>query len=535
MNVFLEHPLIKKDAVEQREYQIDLARLALRSNTLVVLPTGMGKTVVALIVMANVLQKRKGKVLLLAPTKPLVDQHATFFRDMFVGKSVTVLTGEVDPEEREALWIQNDVIVSTPQVVANDLKNERVSLKDVQLIVFDEAHRAIGSYAYVAVAQQYKEYGRLVLGMTASPGGSKAKIKEVCESLGIVDIEVRTEFDPDVAPYVQDVQMQHIEVDVPVDLRKIIAILSSLYETYIKELTNLGMLDRGRPVNMRYLLDLQTNLQARLRSGEKNKNIYRALSLQAMAVKMEHALGLAETQGTSALNAYFERLVLEANSDEGSKASKVVVSSEQFKDVLELMKTIRSEHPKLSKVMSIVSQQVNDKPNSRVLVFTHYRDTCDLMANKLATIPGVKVAKLVGQADRVGEKGLSQKGQVGVLDKFRNGEYNVVVATSVGEEGLDVAQTDLVVFYEPVASEIRSIQRRGRTGRKRAGRVVILITKDTRDQAYYYASIKKESAMRKRLQALSEELKEERAGPKDEGPYSEKKPMKPGQASLSDF
>ena len=124
---------------------------------------------------------------------------------------------------------------------------------------------------------------------------------------------------------------------------------------------------------------------------------------------------------------------------------------------------------------------------------------------------------------------------MGVLDKFRNGDYNVVVATSVGEEGLDVAQTDLVVFYEPVASEIRSIQRRGRTGRKRAGRVVILITKDTRDQAYYYASIKKESAMRKRLKALSEELKQDKAGSKEEGPYPEKKPMKPGQASLSDF
>lgn len=535
MNVFWEHPLIKRNAVELREYQVDLARLALRSNTLVVLPTGMGKTVIALMVLANVLEKRKGKVLFLAPTKPLVEQHASFLEQMVVGRSVTVMTGEVDPEEREALWIQNDIIVSTPQVVANDLKHERVSLKDVQLIIFDEAHRAIGSYAYVAVAQQYKDYCRLVLGMTASPGGSTAKIREVCEGLGIVDIEVRTELDPDVAPYVQDVQMQHIEVDVPVDLRKIIAILSSLYETYIKELTNLGVLERGRPVNMRYLLDVQSNLQARLRSGEKSKTIYRALSLQAMAVKVEHALGLAETQGTSSLNAYFERMVAEANSEEGSKASRVIVSSEQFKDVLEMMKTIKSEHPKLSKVMSIVSQQVNDKPNSRVLVFTHYRDTCDLMATKLAGIPGVKVAKLVGQADRVGERGLKQKDQVGVLDKFRNGEYNVVVATSVGEEGLDVAQTDLVVFYEPVASEIRSIQRRGRTGRKRAGRVVILITKDTRDQAYFYASIKKESAMRKRLKSLSDDLKQEKAECKDEGPYSEKRPGKPGQASLFDF
>ena len=136
----------------------------------------------------------------------------------------------------------------------------------------------------------------------------------------------------------------------------------------------------------------------------------------------------------------------------------------------------------------------------------------------------------MGQADRVGERGLRQKDQVGVLDKFRNGELQRGRGDlRRREEGLDVAQTDLVVFYEPVASEIRSIQRRGRTGRKRAGRVVILITKDTRDQAYYYASIKKEWAMRKRLKSLSDELKEEKVGCKDHGPYSDKKPMKPGR------
>ena len=225
----------------------------------------------------------------------------------------------------------------------------------------------------------------------------------------------------------------------------------------------------------------------------------------------------------------------EANSDEGSKASKVVVSSEQFKDVLELMKTIKSEHPKLSKVMSIVSQQVNDKPNSRVLVFTHYRDTCDLMANKLATIPGVKVAKLVGQADRVGRTGAEAEGPGGRPGQVPERGLQRGRRHIGGEEGLDVAQTDLVVFYEPVASEIRSIQRRGVPEGRRAGRVVILITKDTRDQAYYYASIKKESAMRKRLKALSDELKEERKECKDAGPYSEKKPLKPGQSSMFDF
>jgi Fanconi anemia group M protein len=165
------------------------------------------------------------------------------------------------------------------------------------------------------------------------------------------------------------------------------------------------------------------------------------------------------------------------------------------------------------------------------LVFTHYRDTCELVANKLSKIEGARVAKLIGQAERGSEKGLKQKEQVSVLEKFRRGEYNVVVATSVGEEGLDVASTDLVVFYEPVPSEIRTIQRRGRTGRRSPGRVVILVTRGTMDEAYLYSSQKKETAMRRRLYRMGEKTEEKKAPEKSE----EKKDQTAGQKSIFDF
>ena len=528
--MFIDHPLIKKDSVEEREYQTSVARSAMERSTLVVLPTGMGKTVVALLVIAETLSRSKGKILLLAPTKPLVEQHSRFLNDFLVGSRVAVMTGNVDPEERELLWKENDVIVSTPQVVANDLKQERVPLDQVQLIVFDEAHRAVGNYAYVAVAEQYKPSGHLVLGMTASPGSQREKVKEVCQNLGIENIEVRTEHDPDVIKYVQDVHIQFIEVDLPPELRRATTVLGSLYEECLRELVAMGMLQDSDRISTKDLLALGNTLQARLKAGERNKRIYRALSVNAMAIKVEHAIGLGETQGASALSAYLDRLQTEAESDQSSKAARAVVETEQFKAVRTMAQSMRTEHPKLSRVMGMVSQQVNEHPNSKVLVFTHYRDTCDLVAGKLSRIDGVKVAKLVGQTDRVGEKGQKQKEQVGVLQRFRDGEFNVLVATSVGEEGLDVASTDLVVFYEPVPSEIRSIQRKGRTGRRSSGKVVIFLTKGTRDQAYHWSSVRKEKEMKRRLLGLKDEL-----NPSSSVEEGTDHPAAKGQKSLLDF
>jgi ERCC4-related helicase len=500
--VFVEHPRIRDEAIEERDYQRNLASTAFKHSTLVVLPTGMGKTVVALIVIAEILEKKGGKILFLAPTKPLVEQHSSFLDNNLVGKNLVTLTGEVSPEEREVLWIENDVIVSTPQVVANDLRQGRVSLREVNLIIFDEAHRGVGSYAYVEVAKEYKPYDRLVLGMTASPGASREKIDQVCRNLGIKKLEIRSENDPDVARYVHDVNIHWIEVDLPKQMMDIREMLDSMYSGYIRELVGMGLMSKNRPPSKKYLLEVSSAVQARLRSGEKRRQLYRALSLVAMAIKVGHAIEMVETQGMTALNAYLERLDQEASSKDGSKASREIARSENFKKVKRIASNARVEHPKLSRIMGIVSNQVLAKPDSRVLVFTHYRDTCDLVTSKLETLEGARVGKLIGQSEHSGDKGLKQKEQVALLERFRSGELNVVVATSVGEEGLDVASTDLVVFYEPVPSEIRTIQRRGRTGRSRAGRVVILIARGTRDEAYYYSSMKKEKAMKKRLSIL---------------------------------
>src|SRR5438128_1463051 len=126
--VFVTHELLRRETVEERAYQVNIARACLERSTLVVLPTGMGKTVIAAMVIAEVLRRRGGRILFLAPTKPLVEQHAASMRKVLVVDRITLFTGEATaPEDRELLWRENKIIVSTPQVIRNDVRAERIS------------------------------------------------------------------------------------------------------------------------------------------------------------------------------------------------------------------------------------------------------------------------------------------------------------------------------------------------------------------------------------------------------------------------
>jgi Fanconi anemia group M protein len=208
------------------------------------------------------------------------------------------------------------------------------------------------------------------------------------------------------------------------------------------------------------------------------------------------------------LKNYFERLKAEANSKHASRATKIIFHDPRIVQAIELTNTASFEHPKLERVVGAVSEQLRSKKDSRIIVFTHYRDTSEIVVETLNKVKDVRAVRFVGQATKDNDIGLSQKEQVEIIKKFKDGEYNALVATAVAEEGLDIPSTDLVVLYEPVPSEIRTIQRRGRTGRKKPGKMVVLITKRTRDEAYYWSSRSKESKMKSTLHLLRSELKD---------------------------
>ena len=245
MATYIKHPLIKKDSIESRLYQQVLAGDVLKKgNTMVVAPTALGKTIVAILVAADRLQKVKNsKVLILSPSKPLAIQHEASFKE-FLTLPCSSITGAVKTDERVKRWEESRIISATPQTVESDLLNGRYDLSSVSLIVFDECHHGVGAYSYVYLASRYVKESNfnLILGLTASPGSDKTKIKEVCENLYIQNIVVKTENDRDVKPYFNPVTIDWVRIKMSEELDKINKSLEKALKIRLKTLKNMGIL-----------------------------------------------------------------------------------------------------------------------------------------------------------------------------------------------------------------------------------------------------------------------------------------------------
>lgn len=512
---YINHPFIAPEAVEKRLYQFSIAMRALDGNTLVVIPTGLGKTAIALIVAASRLYRAGGKVLMLAPTKPLVEQHLRYFEKLLnlpdrTGNTCVLFTGEAAPSIRTAEWEAATVILATPQVVKNDLIAGRYSLKDVSLLIVDEAHRAVGNYAYVFLVERYMETASepLVLAMTASPGGNSEKVSDIVANLHLEHVETRSEEDADVKPYIHEKEIEIIHVNLPDELRSALHDLYELIDDRLSRLRemNLPAPDR-RNLSMKSLQELSAQIQHRI--AERDPAGFVAASIHAECMKLKHAVGLAESQGCLVLKGYLEKLDAEGRASGGSRASKRISEDERFIRLREKASGWVEEcHPKLLTLPVLVEQILTEQPESRVIVFATYRDTVTMIVEMLGQ-RGITAERFVGQATKDRDKGLSQKKQIAALNRFREGEFRVLVATSVGEEGLDIPSTDVVIFYEPVPSEIRSIQRKGRTGRHGTGRIILLVTRGTGDEISRYTSVRKERAMAKQMSGLGKRMKGE--------------------------
>jgi Fanconi anemia group M protein len=499
----VNHPLIPPNKIEERAYQTNIARHALDGNTLVILPTGMGKTAIALRVAAERLAT--GKILVLAPTKPLVEQHFHYFsQNLLLKKSdITMLTGNNPPTKRIEIWETTRLCISTPEVIKNDIIAKRYSLADVSLLIIDECHRTVGNYAYVFIAEYYATTAEhpMILGMTASPGYNQRVATEICDHLAINIIESRVETDLDVRPYIHERKIDYRMVDLPEELWLTLNILNNMIEDRLSMLANFGYRIPHRKVRtMKALNSIMAQIQNRIQ--QHDHAAYTAASTHAELMKLKHGVIMAESQGTIALKSYLYRLKSEGTHDTGSKASKRLCADERFKRLLASADNwTRELHPKADVVVNVVQDQLTLDPNSRVIVFATYRDSVSMLVDHLAEV-GIPAIRFVGQASRNMEKGLSQKEQIEAIHEFREGKCHVLVATSVGEEGLDIPSTDLVVFYEAVPSEVRSIQRKGRTGRNSTGKIIVLITKGTTDETFHWVSNTREKQMQKSIKIL---------------------------------
>ena len=496
--------------LEAREYQIKIANECADKNSLVVIPTGLGKTIIAVLVTRKILKRvpKDSKIIILAPTRPLIDQHRlTFLKFLDIAEEkFAVLTGKIAPEKRVDVFTKNQFLFYTPQTLRNDLVSRRYTLKNTALIIFDEAHHASGDYPYTMIADEYLDHNpdSIILALTASPGSSKKKIVELCENLHIPleNIHIRTRKDEQVKKYVKSMDIYKIGVNLNTMMSDIYNVVKTVLKERLHYLSQLNFIDAKEDnlhkVIRKDLLRLNSELIRIVKGTGEKTGIYSALSINAQGLILFHMLELIEQQGLDVLLDYLEKLNKNAKKKNSSKANRILAADNRIRRIyLELKKTQDFSpdnlvHPKYQVLVKVLLNELHKNSDARVLVFVKLRNSVKNIVNRLKGIEIIKSARFVGQATKSqDDKGLSQKRQIEILKEFKQGIYNVLVSTNVGEEGLDIAECDMVIFYDVVASEIRLIQRKGRTARHREGKVVILYCKDTHDEIYLKIALSK--------------------------------------------
>ena len=540
---YFNDALLKEDTIHFRHYQNNIFRKCKDKNSLVVLPTGLGKTIIGILLIAYSLKKYpESKALILAPTRPLVSQHKNSciqFLDLDHEK-IVALTGRTNPERRIHLFNEAKVIISTPQVIKNDLLTERYHLKYTSLIIFDEAHRTKGKYAYNFISDEYMHTCEdpVILGLTASPGKNYFCIQELCDNLHIENIILKTYEDEDVSEYIYDIDLFLERVDLPIKILELSQVWQDLFKKFLRffikrELINpykkyYSKLDFLRiaqdlTTSLRYEASTEAELEDYLEQlhylnpkiidlvRQKNLNIHSLFSYCSSCISLLHAKDLLETQNISLFSSFLERLSFKAEQDIAS--AKRITNSKHFKFIQSQISQEAGEelnHPKIRKIHSLIREEIEEFHNEKIIIFTQYRDMAEYLKLNLqkAFSNQLKVEKFIGQTSKPDDLGFSQRKQISIIEDFRKGEINILIATSVAEEGLDIPNVDAVIFYEPVPSEIRLIQRRGRTGRYSSGRCYILVTEDTVDVPFYIVANRKEDAMHSVLNSADQlELK----------------------------
>jgi len=499
--------MLSDGEIEARAYQLEAVDEALTSSMMLVLPTAAGKTAVAWMAIGESLNRKGGWALMIAPTVALVQQHLEGILeviDLPDGRKPVSVTGRDPPAKRESIWNSSKLIVATPQVVRNDVERGVLDLSECCLLVLDEVHHCTGSHAMAQVSDLYlaRAESPLILGATASPGSKPDDVREVCSRMGANRIHIRGAEEPMLREYLSELEVAEIKVRVPQRIRDLAEPFTLWQSGIVDRQRRLGRYVMPGAISFSGLSNAMDRSQLAISRGESSA--YQSMSQIATAMRLHHLINCLLSQGTSASREYLDRM--ERDEDGTKKSVLSFLRDPRIRDLREALVAMEESHSKMGAVRRLVRERIRREEGSRVIVFANYRDTVSSLDDALVGLEGVRSVQFVGQSSKGGREGLTPKRQVERLNSFRSGESNVLLATSIGEEGLDIPAADLVIFYEPVSSEIRTIQRRGRTGRRRLGEVVVLIAEDTRDEGSMAAAKRKEKGMQRAVHRVRREL-----------------------------
>ncbi|XP_054142892.1 Fanconi anemia group M protein [Melozone crissalis] len=523
-----------------RPYQERMAGAALLANTLVCLPTGLGKTFVAAVVMYNFYRWfPSGKVLFLAPTKPLVAQQMEACgRVMGIPcRDMAEMTGGTQALGRRELWNTKRVFFLTPQIMVNDLSRGTCPAVEIKCLVIDEAHKALGNHAYCQVVRELSKYTNQfrVLALSATPGSDTKAVQQVISNLLIAQIEVCAEDSPEIQPYSHERQVEKIVVPLGEELVEFQNTYIKVLEAFAGRLIKVGVLSRRDIPNLTKYQIILARDQYRKNPSAQHAGIHQGIIEGdfALCISLYHGYELLLQMGIRSLFIYLWGIM------DGSKGlSRTKSELGRNQDFMELYQQLQDmfsdtavtpesgsagnssaalgkkkefvySHPKLKKLEEIVIEHFRSwkqggsagedrsegsPGDTRVMIFSSFRDSVQEIAEMLARLsPAVRAMTFVGHSSGKSTKGFTQKEQLEVVRRFREGGYNTLVSTCVGEEGLDIGEVDLIVCFDAQRSPVRLVQRMGRTGRRRHGRIVVILAQGREERTYNQSQCNKRS------------------------------------------
>ncbi|KAJ3414463.1 hypothetical protein HDV05_006556 [Chytridiales sp. JEL 0842] len=498
-----------------RDYQVNIVQTALFTNTLVALPTGLGKTFIAAVVMYNYFRWfPEGKMVFMAPTKPLVAQQieACYNITGIPQECTDELTGTSSPELRRLSWLNKRVFFLTPQVLQNDINRGTCLAEKVVLVVIDEAHKALGKHAYCEVIrglQQSSQSSFRVLALTATPGAEVKTVQTVVENLMISKIEIRTEDSMDIKQYTHERVLDVIVVQMSDDIKAIVEIFRKVVGPNLERLFSVKAIYEKDPMKVsRYMLiSARDKFRQTTRDGSVPAHrLHQAEAdfgvCMALCDALQHLIQHGIRYFLHSLEAYIHDC--EAMGAKLSNTRAAILKNPDFRGMMQNLRQMQARpgflsHPKFQKLVECVVGHFVDHEEScknnpdmarstRIMIFSTFRESVLEIVNALSEHqPLVRVMSFVGQSsgkNASNGKGFTQKEQLEVISKFQSGDYNVLVSTCIGEEGLDIGEVDMIVCFDAQNSPIRMLQRMGRTGRKRQGKVVLLLSEGKEEDAH---------------------------------------------------
>ncbi|KAJ4372494.1 3'-5' DNA helicase [Neocucurbitaria cava] len=479
-----------------RDYQFNIVQRGLFHNLLVALPTGLGKTFIAATIMLNWFRwTTEAQIVFVAPTKPLVAQQieACYNIAGMPRSSTTMLTGGVSPGLRSEEWREKRVFFMTPQTLLNDLKGGYADPKKVVLLVVDEAHRATGSYAYVEVVSFLRRFNQSfrVLALTATPGADVEAVQKVIDGLDISRVEIRTENSMDICSYVHQRKIEKHVFQNSDEMQMCMDLYSQALQPLVKTIAGLNAYWSANPCDLTPYGCQQARKRWSMEAGRNANQGVKSMvnTIFTILASISHGMDLLKYHGMGPFYIKMKEFQDESAKTK-SKYKKHILDSDAWKKLMvRLHGWVNDEnfvgHPKLEFLQQVILDHfVNAEDGrsegappaqTRIMVFAHFRDSAEEIARILNRHqPMIRPRVFVGQSHGKNSEGMSQKEQLDVIEKFKSGTHNTLIATSIGEEGLDIGEVDLIICYDSKASPIRMLQRMGRTGRKREGKIVML-------------------------------------------------------------